>query len=486
MDVPSPYLINDTRKPELFKKTTFSNYLKKDVFQTLFKNIDSGNTSEVCLWSAECIISGYVDALWNRCLEYYVQFINLNSPFLPYHFFQKLVLFLRLKNEEHYTKNPIDLRNSQEVRNHLAETVCILTHATKTRKSISLPKITQKDFESSYFQKNLIGEQECSNKYIVSKIINEKDPKELNSIALTFAHYLSEKKYSLKKCIYWIFWTIEWEKLMVLKYGHYSCFPRHQIVSVDSKQSQDMIWIFWCLILKECENRHKNDISKQIKSLFEFYKFKYTSSKKRKRIYFMINAIQLLDPDINISQSKYPIFENYHITLQACANINVVYQHCKSEETVSSNYMDSKSTLEATFVVTKHEDITQLDSLSQYRLKLKEEKQRQKELKSYEAKKKLERRKGKEEREAQKKYLLDTIDNHIINTSHQRPLPIQKVVSNMDVSQDKNKNVVSNKQKTIHIMNKIDEKLKLDQNKEKKKKKLNKDNYLFQVIKTNK
>ena len=33
MDVPTPYLINDTRRPELFKKTTFSNYLKKDVFQ---------------------------------------------------------------------------------------------------------------------------------------------------------------------------------------------------------------------------------------------------------------------------------------------------------------------------------------------------------------------------------------------------------------------------------------------------------------------
>ena len=49
MDVPSPYLINDTRKPELFKKTTFSNYLKKEVFQTIFKKIDS--YARVCLWS---------------------------------------------------------------------------------------------------------------------------------------------------------------------------------------------------------------------------------------------------------------------------------------------------------------------------------------------------------------------------------------------------------------------------------------------------
>ena len=483
IDVPSPYLINDTRKPELFKKTTFSNFLKKEVFQTLFKKIDGGNASEVCLWSAECVISGYLDEIWEKSLEYYVKYININSPFIPYHLFQKLVLFLRLKKQEHFTKNPLDLRNSQEVRNHIAEIMCLLTHATKSRKSISLPKIKQQDFESSYFQNNLVEENKIPNAILVSSVINERDPIELKSISSTFYYYLCSEHYNLKKCIYWIFWVIEWEKLMVLKFGHYTCYARHQVVNVEHKISQDMIWIFWCLVLKESEKRYQESISKQIKSLFEFFKFKYTSSKKRKRIYYLINSIQLLDPKLDLSYAKYPIFENYPITLQACANINIVYEYYKNEETVSKNYMNSKTKLEATYVVTKHEDITQLDSLSQYRLKLKEEKQKQKEYKEYQAKQKLAKRKNKEEREAQKKYMLETIDNHIINTSNQREIPMKRLVSNIQ-EQKKTQSKLNSSQKTIHIMDKIDEKLKLGDKNSKSKKGIDKNNYLFQVIKT--
>ena len=46
MDVPTPYLINDNRKTELFKKTTFSNFLKKEVFQTIIKSYDNGNVAD--------------------------------------------------------------------------------------------------------------------------------------------------------------------------------------------------------------------------------------------------------------------------------------------------------------------------------------------------------------------------------------------------------------------------------------------------------
>ena len=484
MDVPSPYLINDTRKPELFKKTTFSNYLKKEVFQTIFKKIDSGHASEVCLWSAECVISGYLDELWDKCLEYYTKYININSPFLPYHFYQKLVLFVKLKKNPHFQKNPLDLRNSQEVRNHIAELMCILTHATKSRKSISIPKISQKDFENSFFMENLVEE----NNSMVNNIITPKDPKEMKSICQTFTYYLQEKKYNLHKAIYWLFWIIEWEKLMILKYGHYTCSPRHQLLNVEPKHGGDMIWIFWCLILKITERRYNDKLSQQVKSLLEFYKFKYTPSKKKKRIYFMITCIQLLDPTLDLNSSQYPILENYPVTLQACANINIVYEHYKQEETVSKNYQNSKTKLEATFVITKHQDISQLDDLSKYRQQLKEKNQREKEYRQFKAKKKLEQRKSREEREAMKKYMLEKIDNHIINTSHQRPAPISNFTTQSSIQQKK---LETKNQKTIHIMNKIDNKIKLNDNPEKKKSKSkskskpSSTDYLFQVIKTN-
>tara|TARA_B100000963_G_C22613161_1_gene665912 strand:- start:317 stop:1768 length:1452 start_codon:yes stop_codon:yes gene_type:complete len=480
MDVPSSYLINDTRKPELFKKTTFSNYLKKEVFQTVFKKIDSGHASEVCLWSTECIISGYLDELWDKSLEYYAKYININSPFLPYHFYQKLVLFVKLKKNTHFHKNPLDLRNSQEVRNHMAEVMCILTHATKTRKSISIPKIGQKDFENSFFHNNLIAEENT----VVSNILNPKDPKELQSICQTFYYYLQDNNYNLTKAIYWLFWIIEWEKLMILKYGHYTCYTRHNLLNLEEKHGTDVIWIFWCLILIITERRYDTKLSQQVKSYLEFYKFKYTTSKKKKRIYFMINCIQLLDPNLNISLEKYPILENYPVTLQACANINIVYEHFKKEETVGKNYQNSKTKLDATFVITKHQDISQLSDLSKYRQQLKEKNQREKEYRQFKAKKKLENRKSREEREAMKKYMLEKIDNHIINTSNQRPAPTSNLSSSSNSHQKK---LESNNQKTIHIMNKIDDKIKINESKKKRNKsKPSKTDYLFQVIKTDK
>lgn len=479
MDVPNPYLINDTRKPELFKKTTFSNYLKKEVFQTVFKKIDSGHASEVCLWTTECIISGYLDELWEKSLEYYAKYINVNSPFLPYHFYQKLVLFVKLKKNPHFQKNPLDLRNSQEVRNHMAEIMCILTHATKSRKCISIPKIGQKDFENSFFLGNLVEESNS----IVSSILTPKDPKELHSICQTFTYYLQEKKYNLHKSIYWLFWIIEWEKLMILKFGNYTCSNRYQLLNLEEKHGTDVIWIFWCLILKITERRYNTKISQQVKSYLEFYKFKYTSSKKKKRIYFMINCIQLLEPTLDLKIEKYPILENYPVTLQACANINLVYEHFKQEETVGKNYLNSKTKLEATFVITKHQDISQLDDLSKYRQQLKEKNQREKEYRQFKAKKKLEQRKSREEREAMKKYMLEKIDNHIINTSHQRPTTLSNYTHTINSQQKK---LESNNQKTIHIMNKIDDKIKLHETSKKKKSKSkpSKTDYLFQVIKT--
>lgn len=477
MDVPNPYLINDTRKLDLFKKTTFSNYLKKEVFQTIFKKIDSGHASEVCLWSTECIISGYLDELWDKSLEYYAKYINVNSPFLPYHFYQKLVLFVKLKKNPHFQKNPLDLRNSQEVRNHMAEIMCILTHSTKYRKSISLPKIGKKDFENSFFLNNLVEETNS----IVSNILTPKDPKELNSICQTFFYYLQEKKYNLHKAIYWLFWILEWEKIMILKYGHYTCSSRYQLLNVEEKQGKDVIWIFWYIILKETERRYDTNLSQQVKSYLEFYKFKYNTSKKKKRIYFMINCIQLLDPKLDLKLEKYPILENYPVTLQACANINLVYEHYKEKETVGKNYQNSKTKLEATFVITKHQDISQLDDLSKYRQQLKEKNKREQEYRQFQAKKKLEKRKSREEREGMKKYMLEKIDNHIINTSNQRPVHISNFTSTSNSHQKK---LELNNQKTIHIMNKIDDKIKLNEISKKKKIKPKKINNLFQVIKT--
>ena len=85
MDVPIPFLINDTRKIDSFKKQTYSGYKKLDVLNIIFKKLDENKLSEVCTWSTEAVSSGYIEELWERFINYYVKYISINSPLLPFH-----------------------------------------------------------------------------------------------------------------------------------------------------------------------------------------------------------------------------------------------------------------------------------------------------------------------------------------------------------------------------------------------------------------
>ena len=76
---------------------------------------------------------------------------------------------------------------------------------------------------------------------------------------------------------------------------------------MDKKYKTDFIWIFWDIILREGQKRHSEDLSNQIKSMYEFFKYKYTSSKKKKRIHILLTCIQLLNPEFTFD--KYMIID---------------------------------------------------------------------------------------------------------------------------------------------------------------------------------
>tara|TARA_B100000123_G_scaffold270746_1_gene249166 strand:+ start:64 stop:1506 length:1443 start_codon:yes stop_codon:yes gene_type:complete len=480
MDVPTPYLINDTRKIDFFKKTTFSNFLKKDVFDTLFKKIDEGKLPEVCFWTAECVVSGYIDELWERSINYYSRFININSPFLPYHFFVKLVLFLKLKNKEHFKKHYLDLRNSQEIRNHFCELTCILTHASKSRKSISLPKIKKDDFSESKFKSRLKAKDFSTS----MELLKKDDPKELTIVINEFSNVIKEYNYKQSDAIYWLIWILEWEKIIILKTGKYKCSVRDLDNNVEKKYCSDVIWVFWLVILKECISRNNKSLSNQVKSLFEFFKFKYTPSKKKKRLYMLLSCIQMLDPNFQFNAEKYPIYEKYFLTLQACSNVNTLYKDLKKEENLENDYVNSKIKQEATYVITKYDSVKDLDNISKYRQELKEKKAAEQEYKKYLEKKKLERRKNREQMQALKKCALEKIDTHIINNSHNRPLVIQSSIVQEKI-QEKKPSFHSDS-KTLHLIDKIDKKLKIKEPLRSSEKELDTKNKNFiQVVKTN-
>nr|QDY51952.1 hypothetical protein 2_24 [Mimiviridae sp. ChoanoV1] len=453
MDIPNLYIINDTRKGNEFVKKTYSGYLKKDVFDILFKKIDESGVEEVCTWCVEVVLSGYYEDLWEKIILYHSKYININNPYLSYHIFMRLNQFLKISKNDDFKNNFLDLRNSQEVRNHICEMVCILTNSTKMRKPLNLTRINSNDFKPNVFEGKLVAKD-----YTTSiKILTPNDPKELTIIVNEFSYHLSENHYNINKALYWLSWIIEWEKTNIKKIGYYNCDFRN-IRGIDNKYKKDFIWIFWEIILLESLNRNNNNLEKQLRSLMEFYKFKYSASKKRKRIHIFINAIQILSPEFKFNQSmfdKYPIYDKYHIVIQACSNINIIYKEKKKEENLENDIINSRIKQDTTYCITKFSEINLLDNRDPKEPRYK----RQKDLKSLEMEKKKLEKKLKEEKKMlkmeQKFNVLNMIDTTILSDKNRIEKPrIKFKESNINIIPDEPKN------KTVSIIDQLDKKIK--------------------------
>ena len=129
------------------------------------------------------------------------------------------------------------------------------------------------------------------------------------------------------------------------------------INDIKEKYKKDFIWVLWEIIIKESINRNNEVLEKQVRSLLEFFKYKYTSNKKRKRIFVLITALQFLEPSLNFDPKKYPIYEKYNIILQATGNINTLFRDLKKNENLENSKINSKLKQEATFCITRFENI---------------------------------------------------------------------------------------------------------------------------------
>ena len=449
MDVPSNFLINDIRKPEEFRKKTFSGYSKKDVFDIFFKSLDENKLEESCQWCIELVLSGYFEELWERIINYISKYIGIHNPLLPYVLFLRIVKFLKLKKIDVFEKNYLELRNSQEVRNLFGELVCIIIMSTKTRKPKNIIRITSYQFSTDIFQKRLIAKSlNGTEKFIVSG-----DPKELSIIINEFSYNIEEVRFNLNNLIYWVSWVLEWEKTLQKKNKELICSIRN-INGVDKKYFRDFIWIFWEVILYETNNKNNEILTKQIRSLYEFFKMKYTSGKKRKRINLIITSLELLSLNINADFiDKHPIVDRYHLLVQACGNINLLYKEKKKYENMTSDVVNSKMKQEATYVVTKYQDLKMLEEFpNKEKPKYLKSKDNPKDLMS-----KKKEKKNIDEISQEKQDLVSQIDSLLLGTSkkkitYNKPIQIEPMIE---------------KNKTVNLITEIENKL----NKKKKKNK---------------
>jgi hypothetical protein len=187
---------------------------------------------------------------------------------------------------------------------------------------------------------------------------------------------------------------------------------------------------------------------------------KYSPSKKRKRLYLIIHCLELLSNQVTINSEfikKNPVVEKYHLLVQACGNINILYRQKKLNENLESDEVNSRLKQEATYVVTKYQDLSLIDDNPRHELpKYLQAKNKPKKVGS-----KKPDKKSMDEISQQKFDAVSQIDSIMIRSGNSIPT---KNIINLD---DNKIFSSGEKNKTVNLIDEIEKKL----NKKKKKSK---------------
>ena len=308
MGVPNEYLIFDSRPYEEFKTQSFCGFLIKDVVNIFTKSLINSKLEDSVNWAIELLISGHIDKFWTKIFNILFKNININNPKLP-HFIYKRYSYYILS-----IKKKTDLRNSQKMRNMICEICYVICFSIKT-KILGFSKIKEKDFDML----NLSNKLTATKNNIIDNKIKFGDPEETKIIMNEFNYCLINKKYELS--VYWLSWIIDWEKKNTKKDKMYICAYR-EIVGVDKKYYNNIVWFIWEILLKEGNNLHNDDLNLQIHCLFKLYKYEFTLGKKSSRNIYFLYAIKYFTDNYNFN---YDIYNNYYLYIRACANINNLF-----------------------------------------------------------------------------------------------------------------------------------------------------------------
>jgi hypothetical protein len=317
------YLINDMRVPDEFKLHSFSNYPKKDIFQVLIKSIDKRQIENACYWATECILSGYLMELWEKCMIYSMKVIHINNPRLPGFLKHKQITFFSIIQQ--YESKKISLfhmRNDQVVRNLLFSLVTALSLSSKAKRYDKVVKLKEEHFRINHIQTML-----CSNVHILPEhFIHFNEPNELKLIMNEIYFHLKNKLSGYEKSIYWIEWIMKWEQLNKKKKVSWCIDERN--VPVEKKYKSDLVWILWSIILEETKTREPV-CQKEIHSIYSLYLENFRPGKRKKRMPYIYMAVGLLTHSIDYSL---PIIQDIPVYLQSQSNCNSLFKTAKINE----------------------------------------------------------------------------------------------------------------------------------------------------------
>lgn len=299
-DIPKQYKIEKKKND---KNITYNNYKKTEVLKDLEKNFFSKTIEKSIFWGAELIITGLIDVLYERILNFYISEINTSNI--------KLLEKIYYEMKYYYSNKDLDLINNQYFRNHTADLICYITFSSKSK----LPKLPVIKPDAFNMANHKLLSKNLEN---VKKYISNEDPKEIIiplSEIITNLHIKKLTK-SLDNCMFWLSWILTYEKK--LKKNNLICHYTTNVSELSEKLKTDFTWILWNILLDISNNKY-------VIFLYKLFLQDFKKSKKLKKINLIILSFILIINPIPEINYNIPLITDKHLLIKnkiiACINL---------------------------------------------------------------------------------------------------------------------------------------------------------------------
>lgn len=310
-------IIKDTRTK--FKSTTFSKYKKSQVIKKLNHAIYYQKIEEAFFWTCELMCTNLYLDLWNIYFIFACKYIHIDNPKLPIYINKKFNDFKQIAAN---ISNDYELRNNKDVRLLFCSLSLILSLSNK------YTILDDLNYKFNFQIENIYENLKAPHLKYIDPIFKQHDPKEFIIPFNELIYHLQDTKNKID-INYWINWIIHYDALCNSKKKHLLCVQRDIFISKNDKQSRNVIWVLWSIILKLFNQ--KNEKIKQIATnIFDLFCVKYVVSFNKKRKYMIYNCIELYlreNIDLNI-----PIIKNTNTFAHLEHNIDTIFEQLKKNE----------------------------------------------------------------------------------------------------------------------------------------------------------
>lgn len=303
------FFINNDRKS--FGSKSISGYNKLYLLKSFEKSLISRDYYHCLYFAFEILCSGYFNDLWSIIFLFYIQYVHILNPDLPFLLIQKYQYFKKIEKKLKEKKiNKIKIRNLFQIQNDL---IFIIKNLINTRnKHISYFIKTHYNNQSSYktIEKRYILIIFKRFKLLLNKLINNKI-----TFTQTTTDVLNEFFDVFGKLM-----VIDCKNPLLVDYPYHINIYHHD---KDDKHFVSISNIFWNTILSS--SKFKKSIFKQIGCIYKILDTNLIQKLEKESYIYICSTLLFIYKlniinHVNVSKDDFKIIKNFYENIQVGLN----------------------------------------------------------------------------------------------------------------------------------------------------------------------